>query len=312
MSVEALYALGAVSVAALLASGAYLWRLLRGVPLGRRLADLLMPASQIALVACVFALRSYFAHWETIALAVVPMGIVAAILNPLFFKGLLGAERAEAEARRVAFLEDQLSTQRQYAALMQRTREEAAHVRVALDALLARIGKALAAGDAETVRSRIAAAEQALRLPQRRYCQHPVADALLSAKAAWCDRERIPLEVDAAVPSDLPTPDVELCALFANALDNAIHACLQLPETDRWLRVKAHPAHGYFLLEVENSCVAEGEPAVRRQAARMRQSGLPRHGHGMGIMREIVGRHDGELACRREGGAFLLSMIWKL
>lgn len=79
--------------------------------------------------------------------------------------------------------------------------------------------------------------------------------------------------------------------------------------------MKAHPAHGHFLLEVENSCATEGDDvAVRGGKAprRAHDGGLPQHGHGVAIMREIVERHDGELVCQQEGGTFRLSAIWRL
>lgn len=315
MNADILYALGAVSVAALLASAAYLWRLLGDIPVSRRLVNMLMPASQIGLVACAFALRPFFSHWDVMAAVVVPVGIVGAILNPLFFKGLLDAERAETEAERVAFLEDQVATQEQYAALAKRRRAAAARVRNGLDAQLARVEEALAAGDSAAACARVADAERMMRAPRDRRCQHPVVDALLAAKAAWCARERIRIKMDATVPDDLSTPDVELCALFANALDNAVHACFEVPEDGRWIRVKAHPAHGHFLLEVENSCATEGDDVAVRggKAPRRAHDGLlSRHGHGLSIMREIVERHDGELVCQQEGGTFRLSAIWRL
>lgn len=59
MSLDARYVLGAAAIAALLASAAYLWRLLRDFPISRRLVNLLMPASQIGLVVCAFALRPF-------------------------------------------------------------------------------------------------------------------------------------------------------------------------------------------------------------------------------------------------------------
>lgn len=312
MTSEALCALGAVSVAALLASGVYLWHQLIDVSVPHRLANMIMPASQIALVACVYALKPYFAHWEMIALVVAPMGIVGALLNPLFFKGLLDAERAGAEAERVAFLEDQLATQGQYAVLAQQNWEESANVRAKLDNQLALIEEAIAAGDVQRARMQIADADQVMCPPKDRCCQHPVVDALLCAKAAWCEKEGISIDIDATVPENLSTPDVELCALFANALDNAVHACLEMPEDGRWVRVEAYPAHGYFLLEVENSCAVLDGVKTGKKGPRLAKGGFSRHGHGLSIMRGIVERHDGELVCKHEGAVFLLSAIWRL
>lgn len=314
MSPDVLYILGAASVVLLLASAVHLWRLLRDIPASRRVVNMLMPASQIILVLSAFALEPYFEWWGVAALLVSFVGIGGAFLNLLFFKGLLAAEQADAEADRVAFLEEQLALQEQYAALAERRRDAAVRVRSNLDAQLARVEEALAAGDSAAACAHVTDAERAIRAPQERRCQHPVVDALLAAKAAWCARERISIEVEATVPDDLSTPDVELCALFANALDNAVHACCEVTEGTRWMRVRAHPAHGYFLLEVENSCALEegGGTRGKKPLRSACDSALSRHGHGLAIMREIVKRHDGELVCQQEGETFRLSAIWRL
>lgn len=103
MSQDTLCLLGAASVVLLLASAAYLWRLLRDIPVSRRVVNMLMPTSQIILVICAFALKPYFEWWDVAALLVSFVGIAGAFLNLLFFKGLLDAEKADAEADRASF-----------------------------------------------------------------------------------------------------------------------------------------------------------------------------------------------------------------
>lgn len=311
-----IYALGAVSFGALAVSTVYLWWLLRELPLARRAVNLLMPASQILFVASAFLLRPHFAAWEAVALLAAAMGVVCACLNPLFFRSLLDAERAGIEAERAALLEDQVAAQEHYALLMRRTQAESDRVRTELDAQLAQVEAALAADDDAAALTHLAGAAEVVRTPDNRFCEHPVVDALLAAKAAWCAEEGVELDADATVPGDLATPDVELCALFANALDNAVHACTALPTGKRWIRLHAHPAQSYFLLEVENPVAAphtSGREGVGREtdAARHGTGALPRHGLGLAIMRQIVERRDGEITCTRESGIFTLSALWK-
>lgn len=331
----AIVALGAGAVVALCCSAAYLWRLLRTLPLSRRIINLLMPLSQIAFVICSFMLRPYFVHWNLIAFLAAVTGVICAALNPMFFKSLLDAERADIEAERAALLEDQVAAQEHYVLLMQQTQREAARIRTELDAELAGVEEALDADDAASAQAHLAGAVHAVRTPQGRRCQHPVVDALLAAKDLWCREQNIDLTIETEVPDDLTTPDVELCALFANALDNAINACAAVPEGARWIRLRAHPAHGHFLLEVENSCAAPGlvaphktQQALQADVDAQHVDGattegaphpahddagtLPRHGLGLSIMREIVERHAGDLSCTQDGGTFKLSAIWRL
>lgn len=309
---NSLIVLGAIAVGALAVSAAYLMHLLRALPLLRRLLNLLMPASQIAFVVCAFSLRPYFGHWQTMAFSAALMGIACAALNPLFFQTLLAAERADREAERAELLEGQIAAQKHYDLLMRRMRNEADRVRADLDRELAGIEQALATGDTDALQTHLNGATSAVRTPEALRCAHPVVAALLDAKAVWCTDQHIELSISAEVPVDLSTPDVELCALFANALDNAVHAASALPEGERWIRLAARPMQEYFLLEVENACAPQHpeKPAQRQRAAAL--GALPRHSLGLSIMREIVERHDGNLACTRAGNTYCLSAIWKL
>lgn len=301
--------LGAVSAGSLAISGCYLWRVLRDIPASRRVVDLLVPASQLAFVACAYSLGPYFEKWYVIAALAAVSGILCSFLNPLFFRSLLAAERAGIEAERADMLESQLLAQRHYSLLMERMDHEGRAVRRLLDRELALVESSLRSGDVEGALSHLEGATGTVRAPGPPICQHPVVAALLLSKSAWCAESGIDLQVDVTVPDDLSTPDVELCALFSNALDNAANAAIELPASERWIKVAARPEKGYFLLSVENSCPRAEPP--RKGRRRGEQVTLPRHGLGLSIMRGIAKRHDGELVAERGDGTFRLDVIWR-
>ena len=64
-----------------------------------------------------------------------------------------------------------------------------------------------------------------------------MADAVLNSKLTTAQKANIKVTVKAGVPDDIVMSDVELCAVMGNLLDNALEACMKLPEEERFLRI---------------------------------------------------------------------------
>lgn len=317
---SAAYALGAIAVAALVATAIYLWFLLRDFPLPRRAANLLLPISQVTCVAYALGMAGAYDLGEASALFTSIVGIVCAVCDPLLYRSVLRAERVGLERQRVRLLEGQVEAQADHLAQVRRAEARAVGVRRRLDGELSLLDAALAAGDDEAVRTCLADAEGLVRASGEHACQHPAVDALLMAKAQRCRELGIRLTLEAEVPADLATPAVELCAVAANALDNAIVACEALPEAERWITLKARCAHGLFSIEVENACAEAVGRWSRVMARGTREADgwsrgtrevLPAHGWGRSIIEGVARRHDGEMTCRREGSRYHMDVIWK-
>ena len=109
------------------------------------------------------------------------------------------------------------------------------------------------------------------RLDERkeiRWCRPPVLDAVLSSYFDQAQNQSILVEANIALPDTLPANEGELAIVLANALENAIHANLELSPERREIR-----------------CKMVGSPGVMGEIS-FDSSGLPvaqREGHGMGI-----------------------------
>ena len=62
------------------------------------------------------------------------------------------------------------------------------------------------------------------------YCGDPTLNAVLSVKENLLRQQNISLELKLDIPEELPFEKADLCAIYANALDNAAEACASLPE----------------------------------------------------------------------------------
>lgn len=311
---SAAHLLGAVAVAALAATAVYLWFKLCDFSLARRMANLLLPVSQLACVVCALGVAGAYGLGEVPVLFASIVGIVCAVCDPLLYRNVLRAERAGRERERACFLAEQVEAQAHHLAQARRAEAEAADIRQRLDGELALLDEALARGSDAAACEHLADAEDVLGVSDEHICQHPAADALLMAKAQRCDERGIRLKMDVAIPCDLATPAVELCAVLANALDNAIDACEAAPEGERWIELKAHCAHGLFSVAVDNACAEAPAGRRARKGVRRAREGcgeLPAHGWGQSIIEGVARRHDGEMTCRRDGARYHMDVVWK-
>lgn len=144
----------------------------------------------------------------------------------------------------------------------------------------------------------------------RRFCENNVVNIVLASKASIMEQHQIGSEMEVSVPQEIPIPDSDLCAVFANSLDNAIEACDKLPAEQRNISVKARTDKGLFVLKLQNPFVEKtvfehGIPITTKQ---------DQHSHGFGLasIREIATRHGGSMEITGEESMFTLLVYFPL
>ena len=78
------------------------------------------------------------------------------------------------------------------------------------------------------------------------------------------ERCRIRMKMDLQIPAQLPYDKTDICALYANALDNAMEACMKLDETQREICLKCRAGKGLFCLEVSNPLQENRIPSTQK------------------------------------------------
>jgi len=150
----------------------------------------------------------------------------------------------------------------------------------------------------------IAASQSILRESEtERYCSNPVLDAILTAYFRRARELDIVVESQLAIPDELPVPAAELSMVFANALDNMIHAVQALPVEQRRISCKCVQSPR-LLLEFRNPC---GPEVV------IGENGLPSNhsaGHGIGTrsIAAFAEKHKAVCVFRVENNTFLLQI----
>lgn len=324
MSSQVAYILAWCTVTGIACSAAHLLWALRDAPRRRRLVNLMYPVSQIIVALyTLWAVRAYDLGTATV-LVVAACCLICVVYNVFLFRSLRTAEHAGLVAAQADALEEQVAAQEEHLAGMNDNLARMRLLRAQMEEQLGGIVEALDCGDDTETHAHLAEAVDAVRPVRASYCEHPVLDALLTSKAARCEGEGVRFSASVSVPGDLDLPDVEVCAVFANLIDNAVNASLQLKDaaeqseggvgdTRAFVEVEAVAAAGCLTICVRNACLDESAASRARggqtgrhtgKAAGQRDRGLAEHGWGQSIVKILVERHRGSFRTSCENGTY--------
>ena len=139
------------------------------------------------------------------------------------------------------------------------------------------VAELVSRGDKDTALDFLDAAQKRLDDQKEiRWCRPPVLDAVFSSYFDQAQNQGISVEAKLSLSDTLSVNEGELAVVLANALENAIHANLNLPQGQRQIRCKMVGTPG-IILEISNPCAA---------TVAFDGNGLPvaqREGHGLGV-----------------------------
>lgn len=136
------------------------------------------------------------------------------------------------------------------------------------------------------------------------WCRPPVLDAMFTSYFSQARRQGIRVEAKICLPDTLPVEEAELAVVFANILENAIRANMELPVLERKLRCKVVGVPS-LMIEIVNPCAGqtsfdeEGLPMAKEQ------------GHGLGVQSVSSFCRKYNAVCRFEqiDGCFRVQLV---
>ena len=102
--------------------------------------------------------------------------------------------------------------------------------------------------------------------------------------------------------------DVEICALFANSLDNAIEACQRMEDREeKYIDMMCKVMNGFMVFKLVNSKVNE----IKMVGNRLQTTKTDREEHGIGLssIQYIVDKYGGEMVINHSENEFHLSIL---
>ena len=134
-----------------------------------------------------------------------------------------------------------------------------------------------------------------------RFCENETVNLILSAFAAKAKQSGILLTIDAKLPDSLTFSDTELCSLLSNALENAIHACENIADSnERYIKLRMYSKNNKVCIDIRNRFKTEpiflnGLPITKEQG----------HGFGTKSMAHIVEKNGGVYQYSVKDGWFI-------
>lgn len=268
--------------------------------LAQRMRLLLLPATQMALIALLFAIS--LVHRQPPS-AFVPYVVVCCVCVPLdvvLLRLLRRASGRDQVDERVRLLEEQRAALDERMASAQTELAKAADVYQDVAAQINESIARLDAGETADPRSSLEGATELIDSLVPRVCEHHVVGALVEMKARRANEAGVRLILELDVPEALPFTDTELCAVFSNVLDNALNACAAVDSGKRFIELRALRRGRFFVVDARNSY----EPSVEAVGTRRERGKLTPHGWGLSIIESVAERHGGMLTTEARDGEF--------
>lgn len=143
------------------------------------------------------------------------------------------------------------------------------------------------------------------------YCKNSELNALLSEYISRAENAGCKVTQSFILPEKLPFEESDVCIVLANAIENAVNACVELPQEERYIKVSAEYMDGHRLLvSVENPCShkvkfdANGLPVIDNAS-----NNSDEHGIGLRSIKHVTEKYNGFLSCMLENGEYVFRAV---
>ena len=135
-------------------------------------------------------------------------------------------------------------------------------------------------------------------------------DCIVAMKAAKMEELGIRFTVDGVVDGGLHMKPMDVCSVFANALDNAIEAVTNLKEQeDRWVDLQIKRTGQFFVIRISNGTEQKVNLKKLFEGGYTSKKDSEHHGFGLANIRSAVERYDGLVKAESEEKRFSLSVM---
>lgn len=239
--------------------------------------------------------------WQTCLLILDVVDVVALFLLDYLEQSAMNREKLVAASERAHIQDENIQALSQaYAAQRKMTHDYRAQ--------LSTLSELLAQGDLENARAFLS--EMKVRQSERILLvntHNAALDAVLNQKGYLGQQHGVDMRFRVNDLSALKLPRVDVTIVLGNLIDNAIEACLNLPEPERWVSIRILYSRNTLSLSMVNPShpvqIRDGQLPTTKPDPLL-------HGFGLDNVRDILEKYHAEYSFTFEAGRFIFTADW--
>ena len=137
---------------------------------------------------------------------------------------------------------------------------------------------------------------------------HPVLDLILNTKLNEAKKNLIDVDIKFDDMSGLVVDDIDICALIANLMDNAIEANLKIEwADDRWIKFYGERKGDLWIINSSNPTVEKAVMMDGKLVSSKKDKTV--HGYGTESIRRVLDKYDGDVSYRVKENRFAVTLL---
>jgi len=131
-----------------------------------------------------------------------------------------------------------------------------------------------------------------------------VLDVILSDKMALMETLGIRFSHNLSLDDTMRLENIDIVTIFGNAVDNAIEACIQIPMSERFIKINSASGRGMLIVKISN-------PTILKDAKNLKTRKKDQENHGIGLqnIKMSVEKYHGEMVTEIKDEIFSLSIL---
>jgi len=135
-------------------------------------------------------------------------------------------------------------------------------------------------------------------------------DIVLNDKYAEGIMQGIDFDIKAIAPPKVSIDDMDLSSILFNTIDNAIEACLNCNEKNRYIYIELYPDENFLCYKIKNSYNPAKDNSTKKIYFNKKQ--YISSGYGLSIIKDIVDKYDGYIDIKKDDKEYSVTIILHL